>query len=167
MLAEAHVTEVPEKHAGDPGAHAAAADTLRLWLRLLSCTTAIEKRLRRGLDDHATTLPRFDVLAALDRAPDGLTLGALGRALLVSNGNMTGLVRTLEADGHLTLAPDPADRRATVARLTPGGRTHFAALARAHHGWVDAMFAGLGADKRAALYALLGELKHSIAEAQA
>jgi len=137
---------------------------IRLWLRLLSCTIVIEKRVQRRLaDGYGSTLPRFDVLAALDRHPQGMTMGQLSRALLVSNGNVTGLVRALERDGHIAIAPSPNDGRSSIVSLSPSGRTHFAELATAHHGWIDAMLADLGGAERDALYELLGALKQSIA----
>ena len=131
-----------EKHDGalDPRAN------VRLWLRLLSCAMTIEKRLKRRLGDRfATTLPRFDVLAALDRHPDGMTMGALSRALLVSNGNVTAVVQTLVRDGQAALRASPADRRASIVALTPAGRSAFIAMAAAHHDWIDDWLAGLDA----------------------
>lgn len=151
-----------EKHDGMLGRSA----SVRLWLRLLSCTMVVEKQIRRGLSEgFETTLPRFDVLAALDRHPDGMTMGALSRSLLVSNGNVTGLVQTLIRDGHVALTPAPTDRRASVASLTESGKIYFATLAEAHHGWVDAMFSDLSENQRELLYDLLGALKVSIAHA--
>src|SRR5689334_18528831 len=104
---------------------------VRLWLRLLSCTMAIEKDVQRRLGQQGATLARFDVLAALDREDEGMTMGALSRALLVSNGNVTQLVQKLARDGLVTIAPSPADRRASIVRLTPQGRAEFAGLAAA------------------------------------
>lgn len=156
-------TAIREKHDG------ALADrsSIRLWLRLLSCTMVMEKRVkRRFADQFGATLPRFDVLAALDRHPDGMTMGALSSSLLVSNGNVTALVQTLLRDGHVEMSASPADRRASIVRLTPPGRSHFAALAEAHHGWIEAMFAGLDCEQREALYNLLGALKASIGQAE-
>lgn len=151
-----------EKHDGMLGRSA----SVRLWLRLLSCTMVIEKQVRRGLADaFDTTLPRFDVLAALDRHPEGMTMGALSSSLLVSNGNVTALVQKLVADGHVALVSSPADRRASVASLTPAGKTYFATLAEAHHGWIDAMLADLSSSQRELLFDLLGTLKVSIAHA--
>lgn len=147
-----------EKHDGAPG----APSSVRLWLRLLSCATVIEKRVRSGLAAHGTTLPRFDVMAALDRHPDGMTLGALSASLLVSNGNVTALVRTLVDGGEVRLGAAPGDRRATVAALTPLGGTRFAALAAEHHAWIAAMFARMDGADRETLYCLLGQLKLSI-----
>lgn len=126
----------------------------------------IEKQVRRGFaDGFDTTLPRFDVLAALARHPEGMTMGALSSSLLVSNGNVTGLVQKLVRDGYATLESSPADRRASVARLTPAGETHFEALADAHHGWIDEMLSGLSSDQRELLFDLLGALKVSLAHA--
>lgn len=136
---------------------------VKLWLRLLSCAMVVEKRLKRRLADRfGTTLPRFDVLAALDRHPDGMTMGALSRSLLVSAGNVTALVRGLESEGKLRLDPSQSDRRASVVTLTEAGRAHFAELARAHHGWVSEMFAGMSRDQRELLFDLLGSAKVSI-----
>jgi DNA-binding MarR family transcriptional regulator len=149
-----------EKHGGA----LAGRQSVRLWLRLLSCTTVIEKRLRRGLArGHATTLPRFDVMAALERHPEGLRMSELSRELLVSNGNVTGLVQSLLGEGLVELLPVAGDRRASLARLTDQGRTAFAALSAAHHASIDAMFADLSAYERYALYDLLGRLKSSLA----
>jgi len=149
-----------EKHDGE----LADLESVRLWLRLLSCATVIEKRLRRGLADRfGTTLPRFDVLAALDRRPDGMMMSELSKALLVSNGNVTGLVQSLKADNLVEMMPAPADRRASIVRLTPKGRAHFAELADAHHGWIDTMLGDLAAAERDRLYELLGVVKASLA----
>nr|WP_246623310.1 MarR family transcriptional regulator [Sphingomonas colocasiae] len=135
-----------------------------MWLRLLSCTTVMEKRIRRRFADrYDATLPRFDVLAALDRAPDGMTMGALSRALLVSSGNVTGVVQALLRDGYVLMTTSPTDGRASIVRLTPEGQDHFAELSEAHHEWIDAMLAGMSRHDREALYELLGALKLSLA----
>ncbi len=137
---------------------------VRLWLRLLTCATVIEKRVkRRFADQYGITLPRFDVMAALDRHPEGMTMGQLSQALLVSNGNVTGVVQTLLRDRYLSIAPSPTDGRASIVRLTPLGRECFTGLAEAHHEWVDMMLAGLTRDQRTSLYDLLGALKDSLA----
>jgi DNA-binding MarR family transcriptional regulator len=138
--------------------------SVKLWLRLLSCTMAIEKELQRRLGEHGATLPRFDVLAALDRAADGLTMGALSRALLVSNGNVTGLVRKLASDGLVVIETDPADRRSFIVRLTERGSDEFVKLAQQHSYWIDALLAEVTPPLRDSLYADLGALKHSIAK---
>jgi DNA-binding MarR family transcriptional regulator len=157
--AQAHARWSRDKHDGDLGGHPSVA----VWLRLLSCATVIEKRLRRRFAaQHGTTLPRFDVMAALDRAPDGLALSALSARLLVSNGNVTALVQALARDGLVELRVNPADRRSSIAALTPAGREQFAALAAAHHGWIEAMFAHVGHQQRETLFALLGTVKASV-----
>ncbi len=138
--------------------------SVRLWLRLLTCTTVIEKRLKRGFaDQYDITLPRFDVMAALDRHPEGMTMSQLSQALLVSNGNVTGVVQVLVRDRYVSLTPSPTDGRSSVARLTQLGRECFAGLAEAHHEWIDAMLAGLSRDERGQLHQLLGALKDSLA----
>ena len=137
---------------------------VRLWLRLLSCAMVIEKRLKRRFADRfGTTLPRFDVLAALDRHPEGMTMGALSRSLLVSAGNVTALVQSLAAEGQVALTPSPTDGRASIVTLTHAGAAHFATLAEAHHEWVSAMFEGMSRQQRDMLFDLLGAAKLSIA----
>ncbi|HYI48634.1 MAG TPA: MarR family transcriptional regulator [Allosphingosinicella sp.] len=157
------VLAIREKHDG------ALADrsSVRLWLRLLSCTMAIEKDVQRRLAGRGATLARFDVLAALDRHPDGMNMGALSRALLVSNGNVTQLVQKLAKDGLVRIAPSPTDRRASIVRLTARGRADFAGLAAAHHDWIDGLVADMDGEAREILYQALGALKRSIAKGQA
>ncbi|HKX79248.1 MAG TPA: MarR family transcriptional regulator [Novosphingobium sp.] len=136
---------------------------LRLWVRLLDCAKIIEKRLRRNFQEQFdTTLPRFDVLATLARAPEGLNMGALSRALLVSNGNVTAIVRQLHEQGLISSQPDPSDRRSAIVALTPEGRTQFDALATAHRGWVEDALKAFPADRQEQLLALLTELKSHI-----
>ena len=160
------VVALREKHDGELGGDAGQHEAVRLWLRLLSCTMVVEKRIKRGLaDQFKTTLPRFDVLAALDRNDQGLSMGALGRALLVSNGNITGLVQTLIREGDVELAAAPGDRRTAIVTLTDAGRSRFRGMAATHHGWIESMFAGLPPKEKADLLGLLGTLKTSIAAA--
>jgi DNA-binding MarR family transcriptional regulator len=137
--------------------------TLRLWLRLLTCANLVEGEVRRRLRGRfATTLPRFDLLAALDRAPDGLTLGEVSRRMMVSNGNVTGLAARLEAEGMIERRLDAGDRRAWRLSLTPQGRREFARQSRAHEAWIAELFAGLAPAEREALHVLLGDAKSSI-----
>ena len=143
------------------------SSSVRLWLRLYSCTAAIEKQVQRSFAGQGTTLARFDLLAALDRQGEGMTMGALSRALLVSNGNVTQLVQKLARDGLVRIAPSPADRRASIVRLTAKGRADFAGLAAAHHDWIDGLLAGMDAGARETLYQGLGDLKRAIAKGQA
>lgn len=153
---------IREKHDGALGDRS----SVKLWLRLLSCTMAMEKDVQRRLAARGSTLARFDVLAALDRNRDGMTMGALSRALLVSNGNVTQLVQKLAKDGLVRIAPSPADRRTSIVTLTPHGRIEFAGLAAAHHDWIDTLLAGMDAEARESLYQSLGALKRSIAKGQ-
>jgi DNA-binding MarR family transcriptional regulator len=152
--------QIREKHAGG----LAGQMEVRLWLRLLSCSTVIEKRLRRRfIDQFKTTLPRFDVMATLARYPDGVSMGELSRALLVSNGNITILVRQLEADGFVSSRPAADDGRSSIVALTEQGSRHCDELAASHRGWIEGLFAGMPQDEQAALYTLLATLKRSIA----
>lgn len=91
-------------------------------------------------------------------------MGELSSALLVSNGNVTSLVRQLESDGYVASRAAPDDRRSSIVALTPKGRKHFTELAAAHHRWIKAMFANMPRDEQLALYRLLAVLKSSIAD---
>lgn len=117
---------------------AASKARLRLWLRILGVSRLIETELRERLRaEFDTTLPRFDVLAALSRARDGLKMSELSSVLRVSNGNVTGIVDRLVVDGLVLRVPVEGDRRAMTVRLTPRGAEEFARLAAAHEAWVD------------------------------
>jgi DNA-binding MarR family transcriptional regulator len=136
---------------------------LRLWLRLLACTNLIEAPLRTRLRTQFDgSLPRFDLMAQLDRHPQGLKMRDLSQRLMVTGGNVTGLTDKLVAEGLVERREDPHDRRAYTVRLTPEGKRQFRTMARAHEGWVAELLGGLGADKQALLFELLGELKHSL-----
>jgi len=139
-------------------------DALRTWLRLLACTTLVEREVRGRLRERFdTTLPRFDVLAQLDAAAaegrDGITMSALSRRMMVTNGNVTALVERLVADGLVARAPSPTDGRAQLVRLTPRGGRALAAMAAEHHRWIGELFAPLAAAERAQLRALLDKLR--------
>ena len=137
--------------------------SLRLWLRLLGCTLIVEKRLRTRLDaDFTTTLPRFDVLAALERHPQGLKMSALSEFLMVSNGNVTGVVSRLIQDGLVTRTIVAEDRRAATVRLTRRGRESFSRMAAANERWMDSMFADLSDHQIEELLRLLGHARRSI-----
>jgi DNA-binding MarR family transcriptional regulator len=138
-------------------------ESLRLWLRLLTCANLVEGEIRRRLRARfATTLPRFDLLAALDRAPEGLTLGEVSRRMMVSNGNVTGLAARLEAEGLVERRLDAGDRRAFRLTLTARGRREFTRQSRAHGEWIAELLAALAPAEREALHALLGRAKNSI-----
>lgn len=137
---------------------------VRLWLRLLSCSTQIEQEVRSRLrKNFGTTLPRFDYLAQLERHPEGLRMNALSRYLMVTGGNVTGLTDQLVAEGHVERLPDPQDRRSLIVRLTPSGRQHFLRMAQAHEAWLVEMFEGFDAEHKEALYELLGRLRVHLA----
>jgi DNA-binding MarR family transcriptional regulator len=146
-----------------PGDH---KTELRLWLRLLTCSTLIEngvrKRLRESFD---VTLPRFDLMAQLDKTPAGLTLGELSQRMMVSNGNVTSIVEALVGQGMLDRKPSPLDRRAQVVSLTADGRRVFRQMAAAHEDWIAQTFAGLSAAEEEQLMALLGKAKMSARKA--
>ena len=138
-------------------------DSLRLWLRLLTCSTMIEREVRARLrSQFGATLPRFDMMAALEREPDGLNMGELSRRLMVSNGNVTGVAERLAREGLVKRWSPPDDRRSSRLALTARGRKEFTAMAKAHQGWIEEMLAGFNAAERAALMALLAKLKLSI-----
>src|SRR5262245_15939220 len=112
-------------------------DELRLWLRLLTCTTLIEteirKRLRTQFDE---TLPRFDLMAQLERVEDGMTLGEVSKRMMVSAGNVTSLVERMVQAGYVERRVSPNDRRSQLIRLTPEGRHAFGVMAAAPPAWV-------------------------------
>ncbi len=134
----------------------AARARLRLWLRLLKTTRRIEAELRENLRrEFSTTLPRFDVLAALNRFGDGLKMSELSGVLKVSNGNVTGIIDWLAANGLVERVPVPGDRRASMVRLTARGQEEFARQAAAHGRWVDRLLAGFDSAEAEALAARL------------
>jgi DNA-binding MarR family transcriptional regulator len=137
----------------------ASKQKLRLWLRLLRASRAIEVVLRSRLRlQFGVTLPKFDVMAALARRPAGMTMTELSRYLMVSNGNVTGLVDRLVAEGLVVRLADVQDRRATFVRLTRKGAQQFQILAKAHETWVAELLAGIDAADTEILIGLLGAL---------
>ena len=119
-------------------------ESLRLWLRLLTCTHLIEIRVRKALAaNFQITLPRFDLMAQLERAPQGLKMGELSRRMLVTGGNVTGIVDQLERAGLIARTEDPADRRAYRVKLTKEGRRLFAQMAAEHEAWIVELFAAI------------------------
>jgi len=113
---------------------------LRLWIRILRAARAIEAEVRERLRvQFEVTLPQFDVMAALERKPDGMTMTELSRFLMVSNGNVTGIIDRLVADKMVARQAPADDRRAIIVRLTPRGLKQFTAMAKAHETWVDGL----------------------------
>lgn len=149
---EAKALEAPAEHAAE----------LRLWLRLLTLSTMIEGEVRRRLRERFdVTLPRFDLMAQLLRAPDGMTLSDVSKRMMVSNGNVTGLVERLVESGHVDRRVSETDRRAQVISLTEAGRAEFRAMAAEHEQWIAEMLSGLDEDEIETLMRLLGKVKAS------
>ena len=137
---------------------------LKLWLRWLSCTTRIEDAIRKRLAaEFSTTLPRFDLMAQLERQPEGLTMRELSKRLMVTGGNVTGITDQLESEGLVVRAPHPTDRRAFSVQLTPAGRKLFRRMATTHERWVVELFAGWTPEQKATLHEQLAALKQPLA----
>ncbi|MES0862614.1 MarR family transcriptional regulator [Ruegeria sp. SCPT10] len=133
-------------------------ERLRLWLRILKLSSSVQAELRRRLrDNHDTTLPRFDVMAALSRYPDGLKMSELSDYLKVSNGNITGIIDRLAEEGLALRVAVPGDRRAMIARLTPKGTKAFADLAQHHEEWIDDRLGNLTREDAKTLTRLLNK----------
>jgi DNA-binding MarR family transcriptional regulator len=133
---------------------------LRIWLRLLTCTQLIERRVRSKLRSRfSTTLPRFDLMAQLERHPEGLKMNALSRLLMVTGGNITSIVDQLQKEGLVERLAEPGDRRAFCVRLTRAGARAFAEMARAHEEWVIELLAGLTRKEHEELLKLLAKVK--------
>ena len=138
---------------------------LRLWLRLLTCSQLIEGRVRARLRERFdTTLPRFDLMSQLWRYPEGLKMNELSRHLMVTGGNVTGIVDRLEKEALVERADDPADRRAFRVRLTRAGRKAFAEMARVHEQWIAALLSGLSRRDHDELLRLLARMKQTVLE---
>jgi DNA-binding MarR family transcriptional regulator len=141
-------------------AHSEHPEALRLWLRLLTCTQLVEKQVRSLLRERFdTTLPRFDLMAQLERAPAGLKMNELSRRMMVTGGNVTGITDQLVAEGLVERIDVEGDRRAYRVRLTPKGRRQFNDMARQHESWIVGAFAGLSDKDIATLHKLLGKVK--------
>ncbi len=148
----------------DPtGIHSPSKERLRLWLRILKTSRGIEAQLRgRFRDKFNSTLPRFDVLAALSRHHDGLKMSQLSGVLRVSNGNVTGIVDRLVDEGLVIRIAVEGDRRASLVRLTQKGKIEFAAQAAAHEGWINQLLETLDENAAAAMGAQLDQLLSSM-----
>lgn len=133
---------------------------LRIWLRLLTCTQLIERRVRSGLrEEFGTTLPRFDLMAQLERHRDGLRMNELSRLLMVTGGNVTAIVDQLEKEALVERLDEPDDRRAWLIRLTAAGLKSFAEMARAHEQWIVELLGGLSRREQDELLRLLAKVK--------
>lgn len=137
---------------------------LRLWLRILTIHKLINNEVRKRLrEEFGMSLSRFDLLAQLDGKPAGMRMGELSKRLMVTTGNITGLVDELVAEGQVERLPDPTNRRASLAAMTAKGRKAFATAAKANESWIAEMFSGLTAPEKTAMFDMLGRQKADIA----
>jgi DNA-binding MarR family transcriptional regulator len=149
---ETKAAELPDDH----------RDEIRLWLRLLTCTTLIEGEVRSRLRERFdVTLPRFDLMAQLDKVPDGMTLSDVSKRMMVSNGNVTGLVERLVESGHIDRRTSNSDRRVQLIRLTKAGRAEFRKMAAEHELWIADIFGDLTPKDVRELMRLLAKTKGS------
>jgi DNA-binding MarR family transcriptional regulator len=165
-------TATLRKNGADPGSHGVTQvdletratkedhQALRLWLRLLSCTVRVENQVRSRLRrEFATTLPRFDFMAQLERNPAGLRMSDVSQRLMVSGGNVTGITDQLEQEGLVVRTLDPGDRRAITVKLTPSGLKRFREIAASHEQWIVELLGGLNLEDRQLMFGTLGKLK--------
>ncbi len=140
--------------------------SIKLWLRLLTCSSLIESRLRGALrEEFDTTLPRFDFLAQLERVPEGLTMGELSRRLMVSGGNVSGIAAQLVGEGLVDRSPLPENRRTFMVKLTPKGRKAFSRMAQRHEQWVIGLLGLLEPGEVDQLMGLLDRVKQGLHQA--
>ena len=141
--------------------------SLKLWLRMLSCTTRIENGIRTRLrEQFDVTLPRFDLMAQLQRHPEGLRMGELSRRMMVTGGNITGITDQLEQEKLVVRVPSPSDRRVYSVKLTAAGRRAFAKMAAVHEEWIDDLMSGLSQQEKGKLIALLSQMKQHLMDVE-
>jgi len=139
--------------------------SLKLWLRMLSCTTRIENEIRVRLrEQFDVTLPRFDLMAQLQRHPEGLRMGELSKRMMVTGGNITGITDQLEQEKLVTRVHSATDRRVYSVKLTAAGRRAFAKMAAVHEDWIDELMGGLSAQDKAKLIHMLSQLKSHMSD---
>ena len=137
--------------------------SVRLWLRMLACTNRIENVVRQNLQTKfQTTLPRFDLMAQLERAPQGLRMSELSQRMMVTGGNVTGITDGLEKEGLVVREVDPTDRRAFYVKLSADGQRQFRRMAAEHEQWVIELFEGMSVKHKNQLAELLGDLKQQV-----
>ncbi|CUH74711.1 HTH-type transcriptional regulator MhqR [Tritonibacter multivorans] len=140
-------------------------ERLRLWLKLLKASSLLEDEVRRRLRaEYSGTLPRFDVMSALSRVPEGLKMSEISKMLRVSNGNVTVVVDKLAQDGLAQRVAVPGDRRANLVQLTAKGQATFAEHAAAHEAWIDDLLGGLNADDIEGMILRLDRLAETLEE---
>ena len=137
--------------------------SLKLWLRMLSCTVKIENEVRTRLRaTFGITLPRFDLMAQLERFPEGLRMGELSQRMMVTGGNITGITDQLEQEKLVARVVDPKDRRSYSVKLTPAGRRAFDEMAKVHEGWIAELLQGVTPDDKTQLIELLSHMKQQL-----
>jgi DNA-binding MarR family transcriptional regulator len=135
-------------------------EALRLWLRMLSCTVRIENHVRSRLrGDFSTTLPRFDLMAQLERNPGGLRMSELSKRLMVSGGNVTGITDQLEREGLVARTLERGDRRAITVKLTEAGFKRFRVMAAQHEQWIIDLLRGVTRENKQGMMGILRKLK--------
>ena len=139
---------------------------LRLWISLLRSSRRIEIEIKERLRvEFNATLPRFDVMAALFRKADGMMMSELSRSLMVSNGNVTGIVDRLVKDGLVIRSQRDGDRRTWIIRLTKTGTQYFEKMAKAHEGWIDELLAIYSPDEAEKIISALSNLNSNKGDA--
>ena len=138
---------------------------LRLWLRIVSCTQMVEQEVRTMLrDKFDTTLPRFELLSALDRVPDGLSMGELSSWLMVTKGNVTGIAERLSEDGYIKRNPTPTDRRSFCVTLTPKGKKLYKEMENEYEALLDSLFSEVTLDDSDMFTGVLAKVKEAVEE---
>lgn len=136
---------------------------LRLWLRIVSCSQMVEQEIRTLLrDKFDTTLPRFELLSALDRVPDGLSMGELSSWLMVTKGNVTGIAERLSEDGFIKRNPTPTDRRSFCVTLTPKGKKVYKEMEEQYESLLDKLFSGVSLDDSDMFTGVLAKVKEEV-----
>lgn len=136
---------------------------LRLWLRIVSCSQMVEQEIRTMLrDKYDTTLPRFELLSALDRVPDGLSMGELSSWLMVTKGNVTGIAERLSEDGFIKRNPTPTDRRSFCVTLTPKGKKAYKEMEEQYESLLDKLFSGVSLDDSDMFTGVLAKVKEEV-----
>jgi DNA-binding MarR family transcriptional regulator len=159
MVRSAATDEVIERVAASPRTRL----PLQVHLRLARCRNLMMREMRRSVERWNLTLPQFDVLAELARAPEqGFTFVELSRLLLVTSGNLTGIIDRLEEDGLVKREPERTDRRVTRMRLTPLGKRRMDDILPLHASDVAQMLSVIPRERLALLNDLLGELRDGL-----
>ena len=161
-----HLITMKTKEKSKAQAAEHSKESLRTWLRLLSCETVIEQQLRTLLrQNFSVTLPQFDVLSELERAGDPLTMSQLSKELMVSNGNVTGVIDRLEKTGFVKRVRAEHDRRIQYIELTTRGRKEFTRMASRHERWVAELLSNLSMTEMNQLQDLLLRARESVSDA--